>query len=191
MFGSVRLCSGWVEVGMGRSLVLLWRSDGITMWVRWGVGRSERGDTRRPLPSYPPPKSVIPALAAGVSTRAGPTPRSGGSVASNLIWGPYGGRQRHSAPSGPANGRWWAARSAGAANGVGFGPQIKFGATEPGAGVGGRSGRLERWRRDTRGKRGYDGRGRGNDGKGCGVWRWGGVRRRGQGGVRGRRRGGR
>ena len=57
-----------------------------------------------------------------------------------------------------------------------YGPQIKFGATDPGGGLGGGSVRLERWRRDTpvqaggrlRGKRGYDGGGGGNDGR----WGW-------------------
>ena len=54
--------------------------------------------------------------------------------------GSYGGRWGGKVPSSPANGRWGAARSAGAANGVGYGPQIKFGATDPGGASG--------WRRD-------------------------------------------
>ena len=57
-------------------------------------------------------------------------------------------------------------RGVGAMKGVGFGPQIKFGATDPGR-LGGGVGCCSR--RDTRGKRGYDGGGGGYDGIGVGC----------------------
>ena len=34
----VRGGSMWLEVSIGRSLVLLWKSDGITTWAGWGIG---------------------------------------------------------------------------------------------------------------------------------------------------------
>ena len=148
--------------------------------------------------------SVIPALAAGISTRTAPSPHSTSSrhsrsqplsyphlprslplartgvsrrqrakrperppsviatpnsVAPNLIWGPYGGCWRHGVPSGPANGVERTTRGFGAAHNVGFGPQIKFGATEFGVeAAGGVRGRFPLGG-------GNDGEGSGNDGR--------------------------
>ena len=122
------------------------------------------------MPALPPslviPASLFPSLprsAAAISPRAVPKPRAR-IRRPKLDLGPNrrssaGQRTEMSCKRG-----WRATPDPRTASGVGFGPQIKFGATDSGAGVGGRSGRLERWRRDTRGKRGYDG-------VGARVWR--------------------
>ena len=64
---------------------------------------SRRQRSRRPKPPLP----VIPAP---------------GSVAPNLIWGPYGGCWRDGVPSGPANGVGWTTRGFCAAKRVGYAP---------------------------------------------------------------------
>ena len=102
---------------------------------------------RLPLPSYPRP-------AAGISPSTAPKPHltpppsPPGSVAPNLIWGPSGGRQRHGAPSRPANGRQRQLGPPALRTALGIGPKSSL------------RRRKRTWCRthqDTRGKRGYDG----------------------------------
>ena len=130
LFGSVRgvlLRLGERRAGIGRSLVLLRRSDGITMRAGWGA-------------SLPRPRSVIAALRRGNLAECCTDVCAPRFVAPNLIWGPYGGRWRHSAPSRLRTALAGHSGPLALRTGLGLGPKSSLGRRILGAGAGGRSG---------------------------------------------------
>ena len=104
-----------------------WMGDGITVGVGWGfwvVAGVGAGGVE------------IPAASAGMTElgRGCGGKRSGG--------GEWRGGWRYGSPGGAAYGGLGVVWGAGAVKGVGFGPQIKSGATDLGAGVGGCTGQI-------------------------------------------------
>ena len=132
----VRGGSMWLEVSIGRSLVLLWKSDGITTWAGWGIGTAavdgaaSRGGCERVL------GGKLGPLRCGRRWVWAPDQvwGDGGAVSGYLrrdgVWFPSGVGMAEGRLAGSANGRWRASSDLCAADGVEFGPQIKSGVTK-------------------------------------------------------------